>query len=54
MLRRNGYSFADLGTSVVVNDPMHRIVGGMLVPDGSNQVVLHTAKQARQFIAARS
>ncbi|MFC6281047.1 MULTISPECIES: hypothetical protein [Polaromonas] len=54
LLRRNGYSFSDYGTSVVVNDPVHRIVGAKLVPHGSNQVVLQNAKQARQFIAARS
>lgn len=54
LLRRNGYSFSDHGTSVVVNDPVHRVVGGKLVPHGSHQVVLQNAKQARQFIAARS
>jgi len=54
LLRRNGYSFSDHGTSVVVNDPVHRIVGGKLVPHGSHQVVLRNTKQARQFITARS
>ena len=53
LLRRNGYSFSDHGTSVVVNDPVHRIVGGKLVPDGSHQVVLQNSKQALRFIAAR-
>ncbi len=54
LLRRNGYSFSDHGTSVVVNDPVHRIVGGKLVPQESNQVMLQTSIHARQFIAARS
>lgn len=47
LLRRNGYSFSHHGTSVVVNDPVHRAVGGKLVPDGSHQVVLRNARQAR-------
>jgi hypothetical protein len=54
LLRRNGYTFSDHGTSVVVSDPVHRVVGGKLVPEGSHQVRLESTDQARQFIAARS
>jgi hypothetical protein len=54
LLRRNGYSFQDLGTTVVVSDPVHRIVGCKLIQCGTQPVVIRDAAQARKFITARN
>jgi hypothetical protein len=54
LLRRNRYSFTDKGTWVVVDDPVHSIIGSNLVSSGTKPVVIRTSKEARAFIGERS
>lgn len=54
LLRRNGYSFADRGTWVEVDDPIHTLKDGQAIPTSTRPATLHTVQQTRQFISARS
>ncbi len=54
LLRRHGYTFSDRGAWLVVNDPVHSLLGGRAVPTGTQQIVIRSLKQARKFIAERS
>ena len=54
LLRRNGYSFTDHGTYVVVDDPVHTIIWGMLVKTSTLPVTLTSARLTRSFLSARS
>lgn len=54
LLRRHGYTFGDRGAWLVVDDPVHSLLGGRAVPTGTQQVVIRSLPQARKFIAERS
>ena len=54
LLWRHGYSLQDLGASVIVDDPVPRLVGSQIETRSSKQFAIRSYADARRFVDARN